>query len=231
MGSAEGDELALPPPPQTGSDARRTACCFGAVIAVWILLPFGTRLLGSLDRLPPALPAVVGVAALFAMRRSNATGTLLSPADLRALDWRVLLLFGGGLCLGAMMQDSGLAASVGHSLRTTFGESPIALAAATITTAVAFSEVASNTAAAAVLIPLVGASADPVIISPLILATVFACGLGFMLPVSTPPNALVFATGRLSIREMLVTGFVVDVLGALWLLAYTWLRGVEIFAG
>jgi sodium-dependent dicarboxylate transporter 2/3/5 len=142
---------------------------------------------------------------------------------LRRVDWSTLLLFGGGLSLGAMMFDSGLARALGEGI---FHAMPIGgtygiVLAATLM-AVLVSEMTSNTASAALVVPVVlalamAAGVDPV--KPALAATV-ACSFGFMLPVSTPPNALVFATGKLRIREMIAYGALLDVGGVLLVSAW-----------
>lgn len=168
-------------------------------------------------RLPePAVP-MIGALALFLLPSGAPDRSRILGVDaLRRVDWGTLLLFGGGLSLGAMMFDSGLARALGEGI---FGIMPISgtfgvVLAATLM-AVVVSEVTSNTASASLVVPVVlalaqAAGVDPV--KPVIAATI-ACSFGFMLPVSTPPNALVYGTGRLTIREMIVNGFALDLFG------------------
>ena len=168
-------------------------------------------------RLPePAVP-LAGALALF-MLPSGAKGgaRILDIGVLRRVDWSTLLLFGGGLSLGGLMFESGLARALGEAIFRAMpihGTYGIVLAATLM--AVLVSEMTSNTASASLVVPVVLALAqaggvDP--IKPALAATV-GCSFGFMLPVSTPHNALVYGTGRVSLREMIVQGVLLDMVG------------------
>jgi sodium-dependent dicarboxylate transporter 2/3/5 len=208
------------------SRAERTLVpLFVGVILLWITpgilaaTPLKTAAWVKLwqARLPePAVP-LLGALLLFVLPSGRATGErILDPGALRRVDWGTLLLFGGGLSLGAMMFESGLARALGEGI---FRAMPVAgmfgvVLAATLM-AVIVSELTSNTASASLVVPVVlalaqAAGLDPV--KPALAATV-ACSFGFMLPVSTPPNALVYGTGRVRIGEMIATGLLLDVFG------------------
>ena len=131
--------------------------------------------------------------------------------------WDVLLLFGGGLTMAAALQSTGAAALVGAqaSVLAGFGEvSMMAGVAALVTFA---TEVTSNTALAATMMPLIAAAADALKIdaSGLLIATALAASCAFMMPVATPPNAIVFGTGRLRIGDMVKAGFWLNILGVI----------------
>src|SRR5262249_20772653 len=152
---------------------------------------------------------------------------ILDAGVLARIDWSTLLLFGGGLSLGGLMFETGLARALGEAI---FAATPVhgtfGIVLAGTLMAVAVSEVTSNTASAGLVIPVVlelarAAGVDPV--KPAIAATV-ACSFGFMLPVSTPPHALVDASGRVRIRDMVRCGIGLDVLGVL--LISTWITWV-----
>ena len=198
---------------------------FVVVVLLWIApgILAGTPLQGAAwlkawqARLPePAVP-MVGALALFLLPSGAPGGArILEIGVLRRIDWSTLLIFGGGLSLGAMMFESGLARALGEGIfrAMPFGGTYGIVLAATLM-AVLVSEMTSNTASASLVIPVVlalaqAAGVDPV--KPTLAATV-ACSFGFMLPVSTPPNALVFATGRVRIREMIAYGILLDVAG------------------
>jgi len=233
-----------PPPPTTWSLAERTlVVVFAAVVALWITpgILQATHLRESAwlqqwsARLPEACVPLLGGLALFLLP-SGASGApgrtrtqrILDTGVLRRIDWSTLLLFGGGLSLGHLMFETGLARAIGEwifaamPIESTFG---ITLAAATM--AVLVSEITSNTASASLVVPVVlalaqAAGIDP--IKPAIAATV-ACSWGFMLPVSTPPNALVYATGRVRIQDMVRRGVVFDIAGAIVIAAWVTLVG------
>ncbi len=206
---------------------------YGTVIVCWILpgilqatrLREATWLQEWTARLPETCVPLLGGLALFLLpaRRRLAAETeraprILAVDVLQRIDWSTLLLFGGGLSLGGLMFDTGLARALGEgifSVMPLHGTLGIVLASTLM--AVAVSEVTSNTASATLVVPVVlalaqAADMDPV--KPAIAATV-ACSFGFMLPVSTPPNALVYATGHVRIRDMVRYGVLLDLAGVL----------------
>jgi sodium-dependent dicarboxylate transporter 2/3/5 len=151
----------------------------------------------------------------------------LSLRQAAAIPWSLLVLLGGGFALAHGVAASGLSESLGE-LVAPLATLPLWAAALTLCLlAVLLSEVASNTATASILLPLI-AALTPVLgadTQTLMLATTLAASLGFMLPAGTPPNALAYASGYLSVAEMARVGLVVDVGGAvlvaavcLWLL-------------
>jgi solute carrier family 13 (sodium-dependent dicarboxylate transporter), member 2/3/5 len=149
---------------------------------------------------------------------------LLRTDELRALPWDVLLLIGGGLALGAAIDQSGLAAWVSARIPTA-GLSETELLAIAATLALVFSAMMSNTAAANLLAPML-LGIGGVEHAPLFVVTALACSLAMPLPVSTPPNAMAFgfshgreAEGSLQARDMVVPGTLVGVLGLIALLA------------
>lgn len=133
------------------------------------------------------------------------------------LPWGVLLLFGGGLSLAMAVAATGLDGWLG-SLVAGFGRLPVILLVAAVVALIIFlTEVTSNTATAATFIPVLGAvavgmNADPL---SLLVPAAFAATCAFMLPVGTPPNAIVFSTGRVSIPEMATGGLVLNLVGIL----------------
>jgi solute carrier family 13 (sodium-dependent dicarboxylate transporter), member 2/3/5 len=128
--------------------------------------------------------------------------------------WDVLVLFGGGLSLANGIQQTGLAVTIGKSA-VAAGAMPIALVVLVVTTLVVFlTELTSNTAVAAALLPVVTALAVAIGGDPMLLAvpTVLAASCGFMMPVGTPPNAMVYGTGRIRMPEMLRAGLATNLL-------------------
>jgi sodium-dependent dicarboxylate transporter 2/3/5 len=169
-------------------------------------------------RLPETSVPLLGGLLLFLLPSGKGRSRILDVGVLRRIDWSTLLLFGGGLSLGGLMLETGLARTLGEFLFTVVpvqGKLGVVLAATLL--GVLVSEVTSNTASASLIVPVVlslaqAAGVDPV--QPALAATV-ACSFGFMLPVSTPPNALVYATGRVRIGEMVRYGVVLDLAGVL----------------
>jgi sodium-dependent dicarboxylate transporter 2/3/5 len=139
---------------------------------------------------------------------------LLDGSAFSKVPWRVLLLFGGGLCLADAMQRTGLSASIGEFIRSAGSFPSIAFLILLVTVLLFASEVASNTALTAMAVPIVGPIAIGLGLPPesLVIPAVFAASWAFALPVGTPPNALVFASGRVSTQDMMRAGIVLDIL-------------------
>lgn len=128
-----------------------------------------------------------------------------------------LILFGGGLAMGGMMYKTGLSKWVGDGIIAMMGGEPSAIAMVAIFSIMALllSELTSHTAATNMIGPLtitaaISAGMNPV---PISVAIALSASLGFMLPVSTPPNAIVYASGYIPITKMIRTGVYIDVIG------------------
>jgi sodium-dependent dicarboxylate transporter 2/3/5 len=139
---------------------------------------------------------------------------VLAPRDFAQVPWRVLVLFGGGLCLADAMQRTGLSASLGAVFEAAGALPSLGVLAVIVAILVFASEVASNTALAAMAVPIVGAIAPGLGVAPeeLVIPAVFAASWAFAMPVGTPPNALVFASGRVQVRDMMRAGLVLDLI-------------------
>eukprot|EP00937_MAST-01D_sp_MAST-1D-sp2_P005314 g5314.t1 len=145
---------------------------------------------------------------------------LFDWADMqRALPWWVLLMLGGGFALAEACEASGLSAGVGAALaRLTHGWPPAALALAMSVGVAALTEVASNVATATMFLPIAAGVATRSGLHPLymMVPVALACSFAFCLPVATPPNALVFSSGRLRVAEMVRAGLALNAAGLLW---------------
>lgn len=131
------------------------------------------------------------------------------------LPWGVLLLFGGGLSLAGVIGSTGLASWIASGLGN-IGTIPIILMIALVVTVITFlTEITSNTATAAAFLPLLGAVAVSQGMSPELLAipAAIAASCAFMMPVATPPNAIVFGTGYMRIQSMMNAGFILNLFG------------------
>ena len=162
-----------------------------------------------------AVGAVIAAFLLFVLP-GNGSGSVLTWSDAAGIDWGTIILFGGGLALGRAMNSSGLAASIGSSVgQLPLAESLWGLTALAIGGAILLSEVGSNTASANILVPVVIGVANSAGLSPIapVLGVALGASLGFMMPVSTPPNAIVYGSGLVPPREMMRAGLVIDILG------------------
>jgi sodium-dependent dicarboxylate transporter 2/3/5 len=133
------------------------------------------------------------------------------------IDWGTVILFGGGLVLGSLLSQTGLAEVVGESLSDSIGVSSLfGITIVIVIIAVLVSETTSNTASAAIMVPIAISIAAAAELNPTIpaLAAIFGANYGFMLPVSTPPNAIVYSSGLLPITRMIKAGVVFDIIGA-----------------
>ena len=192
---------------------RLTLLIFGVTVLAWIFSQPLSRLLGNLDQFD-SLVALVAIVAV------GASGVASWPDIERQTEWGVLLLFGGGLCLSAVLQVSGTSAFLAQQMVSLFGGAPSWLVVLMIATFVVFlTELASNTATAALMVPLFAPIASSLGLSPVVMAVMvaLAASCAFMLPVATPPNAMVFATGRVPQRQMMRVGLVLNIFCSLLL--------------
>lgn len=193
--------------------ARRVAVIAVVTASAWILRPVLAGVPG-LAALSDAGIAMLAGIALFLVP-SGQGGTLMAWRDVRDLRWDVLILFGGGLALAQLMQDSGLSDWIGAQSAVLAGWPLPVVVAGFAAIIVYLGELASNTAMAALFLPVAGAAAasmgvDPVVV---LLPVALAASVGFMLPVATPPNAIVFGQAGVTRMAMLRAGAVLDVLG------------------
>ena len=198
---------------------------FVLAVALW-MLP-GAALLVAPDapasraleaHLPEAAVALLAAVLLFVLPVDFTRGRFtLDWSAAGRIDWSTILLFGGGLSLGRLMFDTGLAPAVGGAVLGASGAGNLwALTAGAIVAGVVLSETSSNTASASVVIPVVIAAAQSAGVSPVppALGAALGASFGFMLPVSTPPNAIVYGSGLVPLPEMIRSGIILDIVGA-----------------
>jgi sodium-dependent dicarboxylate transporter 2/3/5 len=185
---------------------------FVLTAAAWIGGPLLRRLPGLAEFNDTTIALLAGLVLFVIPSGSREGGALILGADLRKLPWEVLLLFGGGLALAEAIQGSGLSESMGVALAQIGTWPLIALIAAIATLLVVWTELNSNVATAATFMPILAAIAAtsdyPVL--QLVAPAAVAASCGFMLPVGTPPNAIVFGTGRISMQDMIRAGWRVN---------------------
>jgi sodium-dependent dicarboxylate transporter 2/3/5 len=147
------------------------------------------------------------------------------------LPWNIILLFGGGFALASGFVESGLSQWLGTQLQGASSLQPIFLIALICLFVTFLTEMTSNTATAQMLLPILGSLAIAVRVNPLLLMIpgTLSCSCAFMLPVATPPNAIIFGTERLRISDMARTGLLINFLGALIITIATYFLGRIIF--
>jgi len=195
------------------------------------------RIAGLTDLAPGLSDTGIGVAgaillfALHARGPDGETRPLLRWREAREIPWDVLLLFGGGLALAAAMEASGLTAHLAAQLGLLRGAPPLLIELGLALLVLVLSELASNTAVAAMAMPvaatLAAATGEPPIV--LLLVAGFAASTGFALPIATPPNAIVFGSGQVSVGQMFRAGALLDLLAVVLIVTVVHLLGPVIF--
>ena len=194
---------------------RRVGFLFLAVIACWMLRQPLSDWLG-LSGISDAGIVMTAAVLLFMLPSGTvAQPRLMTWHDASRIPWGVLVLFGGGLSLAAAVSDSGLALWLGEGLAPLNAWGTIVLVVAAVTMVIFLTELTSNLATTATLLPVMGAIAIQAGVPPLVLTVpiTIAASCAFMLPVATPPNAIVFATGALTIPQMVRAGFILNLIG------------------
>jgi len=204
------------------AEERRVAVVFTLTAIAWVTRPLYGDIIPGID---DTLIAMIAALAMFFVPVGGGDSAPILDWDTAArLPWGVLLLFGGGLSLAAAISDSGLAAWVGTLMEGLRGWPVFAIVAIAALGMVFLTELTSNTASAAALLPLgsavaVGIGFDPILIAiPLTLAA--SCG--FMMPVGTPPNAIAYASGRVTVLQMVYAGLWLNILGVAIILAVSY---------
>lgn len=194
---------------------RRVAIVAGLTALAWVFRPLLEWLFPAL-MLTDAGIAMVAAMALFIVP-DGAGGRLLDWETAAGLRWDVLILFGGGLALAGLLDQTGLAAGIGHWVAALQHLPELLLLLIIAALIVYVGELASNTAMAALFLPITGAVAVSLGVDPVafMLPVALAASVGFMLPVATPPNAIVFANPAVTRQAMLRAGAPLDVIGIL----------------
>lgn len=210
---------------------KNVLLAFGVTVSLW-LLPGIAGLMAGVEsefyrwlnaHLPEGVCALLGAVLLFVLptdwRRNEFT---LSWREAKRIDWGTILLFGGGLALGDAMFSTGLAKWGGEGLAGLLQtHSTLGLITLFTIISVVLTETTSNTAAANMIIPVAIAVAQAAGVPPLqpALAACLACSLAFMLPVSTPPNAVVYGSGCVPLTKMIRHGLVLDAISIVAVIA------------
>ncbi len=216
LGSAERLEL-----PEVGVwrlEEKRTLAVFGLTAIAWITRsdPFGGWS-GWLD-LPQANDASVAllaVAALFLIPNGKGERLLDWDAAVR-IPWGILILFSGGICIASAFVSSGISQMIGEALAALSGIPTLLLLAAICLSVTFLTEITSNTATTALLMPVLAAAALGAGIDPrlLMVPAAMSASCAFMLPVATGPNAVIFASGHIDMRDMVREGLALNFIGA-----------------
>ena len=233
------DELKKLGPVSPGQ--RNVLIAFGTTVILW-LTP-GIMALVGLDQtsfarayaqaIPESVAAMIGALLLFVLPINWRAGRFTLTWDQALnIEWGIILLYGGGLALGEMAFTTGLAEALGKGITSWIpAPSTVALTLTFTAVAIVLSEATSNTAAANMIVPIsiavaVAAGVRP--IEPALGATLGA-SMGFMMPVSTPPNAIVYSSGYVPITAMMRYGLALDLVGFVVISALVLVLGPLIF--
>lgn len=206
---------------------KNTLIAFAVAVTLWILPGIFNMVLGSTSPIlkmyetlfPEAIAAMVGALMLFLLPVdfSKRQFTITWKEAAAGIEWGTLILFGGGLAMGGMMYSTGLSKWIGDLIVASMGGdiSQVFFVAVFCVLALLLSELTSHTAATNMIGPLaitiaVSAGLSPI---PVSVGIALSASLGFMLPVSTPPNAIVYASGYVPITKMIKTGVYIDFIG------------------
>jgi sodium-dependent dicarboxylate transporter 2/3/5 len=208
----------------------RVAAVFALVAGLWIFRPLLSGLPGLGGLTDPGI-AILGGVLLFLIPSGAGSGFLLDWEWAKKLPWGVLILFGGGLSLAAAASRTGLAQWIGDSLAGLGAWPLLGLAAVVTVVVILLTELTSNTATTAAFLPVVASIAVATGADPLMLAApaALAASCAFMLPVATPPNAIVFASGHVTIPQMVRAGAVLNLVAAAAISLLPWLLLPVIF--
>lgn len=159
--------------------------------------------------------AILGGILLFLIPSSHEKKKMLEWKDTEKLPWGILLLFGGGLALAQIFEKNGVMAQLSKLFSSMHDYSFVLILIAVIVIAVFASEVLSNLAMVSIFVPLVATFAldHGVPIEKLAIPLTLGASLAFMLPVGTPPNAIVFSSGYLKVKQMVMYGLVLNIIG------------------
>lgn len=214
---------------------KSTATAFALTVALWVIPGIVALAYGETSppyrslqaSIPEGVAAIVGAVLLFLLPGDRGERAA-SWEDAAKIDWGIVLLYGGGFALGVLSFKTGLAEATGRGLTGLLPiEGPFSLLVASTFVAVLLSETTSNTAAANMIVPVVISIAQAANMDPLLpaLGATIGASLGFMLPVSSPCNAIVYGSREVPLRSMIRYGLALDVFGAVLVVAVVWFLG------
>ena len=204
---------------------RNVLVAFGLTVLLWVTP--GLLAIGGLDgtsfarayatSMPEGIAALVGALLLFVLPIDwRSRRFTLTWQEASRIDWGIMLLYGGGLALGELAFTTGLAKAMGEAVTSWLpSHSTLSLTMLFTGAAIVLSETASNTASANMIVPIAIAVSQAAGVSPIepVLGAALGASLGFMMPISTPPNAIVYSSGHIRIGQMIRSGVMLDLVG------------------
>ena len=215
------DELAALGP--VSNNEKRVLVIFISTALLWITKDI-INVTQSVIKLNDTIIAVIGAVALFICpAEGEKSDSMLEWEDTQKMAWGILLLFGGGISLATRLENAGLMQQLGQWLSQFAGNQFILVLVITIVT-IFLSEVMSNVAQVIVFAPVVSSMADAIGMNPLLLGIpmTLAASCASMLPMGTPPNAIVFASGHIKLKQMTKAGFVMNIVAVILITLFCW---------
>ena len=211
-------------------DEIRISIIFGLAVFAWV---FRTLLnnIEFLSGLTDAGIAIIAAILLFMTPSASKKGDLLKWEKSKELPWGLLLLFGGGLSLAAQISSTGLGMWIGQSLMVLSTVPPIVLILAVATLIIFLTEITSNVTTTTTFLPVFGALAVAIGILPVSLTVpvCLAASCAFMLPVATPPNAIVYGSNKFTIATMMRAGIALNIIGIIVVTMFAYYLAPVIF--
>jgi len=220
---------------------RRVLLVFVATALLWVFradldvgfltIPGWTRLLPNPRAVDDTVIAVAMATLLFLLPAGNGTSRLLGDDWTKRVPWGVLVLLGSGFALAAAVESSGLAAWLAARLGRLGAMPPLLLVLAITTLLVVLTEFTVNSAITALMMPVLAATATGLHVDPrlLMIPATLGASLGFMMPGGTAPNAMVFASGRITVPQMVRAGIGIDLIGILVITIVFYAIGLPVF--
>ena len=198
---------------QMSFEEKLVAVVFTFTALAWITRTFIPLAIIE-ERVDDTMIAIFAAVVLFILPSKQAKeGSLLSWKDAKEIPWGILLLFGGGLAIADGFKQSGLALWIGEQLTVLQSVNLLVMIVVIVTLVLFLTEITSNTATATMMFPIMASFAAAIGVHPygLMIAAGVAASCAFMLPVATPPNAVVFGSGYLKITDMIKAGFWINI--------------------
>ncbi len=223
-------------------EQKAVAIVFALLALLWLTraglkigsfdLPGWSSLFSSPTYINDGTVAIALSIVLFLIPSKNRKGKRIMDWNTASkIPWNIVLLFGGGFALASAFKESGLSIWVGEQLSGIGELSPILIIAIIALTMTFLTELTSNTATTEMLLPVLAGLSVSINVNPLLfmLPATISASMAFMLPVATPPNAIVFGSNKISVMQMAKTGIVLNILGVIVITLITYFWGSWVF--
>lgn len=201
----------------------RVLLIFSIVVFLWVAKDLISKVFGF--KYDDLSPAILGAVALFIVPQHGKKKPLLSWNATKKIPWGVLILFGGGIAMAKALHKNGAIDMIGKSFEAFQHLHILLIIFILVTIAVFATELISNTALTNILVPVVAFFAfnSNFSVYQLSIAVTLAASWAFMLPIGTPPNAIVFASGKVKMKDMLRYGFILNIISIILISLFSWL--------